>query len=86
MQNIYMLKVREVKMNVMQIKEAAHGVLAASGWRERAKCLSALMNAALTGEPCRVLARVLICSYYVNLVFSEIEVWQQVSDQGAEDV
>lgn len=80
MHNIFLVKVREVRLNVMQIKDAARGVLFASGWRERAKCFSALVTAALTGEPCRAIARVLICSYYVNLVFSEIEVWQKVSD------
>jgi hypothetical protein len=67
-----------VVQNVREVKEAASDVTHSNTGRERWKAFGRTCNVLLTGEPARILARLLICSYYINLVFSELEAWQQL--------
>lgn len=60
-----------IRQNTADIKAAAHDVAV----YKDSRTLGRLVRLALTGEWARLMARLLICCYYLNLVFSEVELW-----------
>ncbi|WIA30441.1 hypothetical protein OEZ86_000525 [Tetradesmus obliquus] len=71
-------KIREVKQNASEVKEAAQEFATAGVGRRRWGAASRLLDALFAGEAARMLARLLICLYYVNLAYADIEMWQHL--------
>jgi hypothetical protein len=66
-----------ISRNVQELRELAEDVAHSDTSGQRWKNLKQMLAVALTGEPARMLARFMICSYYINVVFAEIEAWQR---------
>lgn len=81
----YAKKASAVTENLKDIQAAAAEVAHSSDHNERWSKLKALLRTAVTGEPARILARILICAYYVNVVYDEVETWLHLrqTQQGA---
>lgn len=60
-----------LRQNTADIKAALQD---ASVYRDR-RSLGRLVHLAITGEIARLIARLLICFYYLNLFFNEVETW-----------
>lgn len=57
---------------------AAHDLAASGGSGEVLTGCSRLLHVVLTGEPARIAARLLIVSYYINLVYTQLETWHMI--------
>lgn len=68
-------KLKDVQNNFREVKGAATCVVAAQSSRQRLSAVSNLLALLFTGEPARIIARLLICSYYINIVYSRVEAW-----------
>lgn len=60
-----------LRQNTADIKSALHD---ASIYRDR-RTVSRLVHLAVTGEIARLVARFLVCCFFINMVYSEIETW-----------
>jgi hypothetical protein len=68
-------KIRAVKTNASNVKEAAQELAAAGAGRQRWAAASRLLDALFAGETARLIARLLICFYYINAAYTDIESW-----------
>jgi hypothetical protein len=68
-------KLQDVKKNVSDVKEAAKEFAAAGASRQRRAAGTKLLDAVFAGEAARMLARLLICCYFINLAYADIEIW-----------
>ena len=60
-----------LRQNTADIKAAYQD---AATYRDK-RTLGRLIHLAVTGEVARLIARFLICCFYLNLVYSEVETW-----------
>jgi hypothetical protein len=68
-------KFKYVKRNVTDVKEAAQEFATAGAGRGRWAAGARLLDALFAGEEARMLARLLICFYYINLAYADVEIW-----------
>jgi hypothetical protein len=68
-------KLKDVKKDASDVKEAAQEFAAAGASRQRRAAATRLLDAVFAGEAARMLARLLICCYFINLAYADIEIW-----------
>jgi Flp pilus assembly protein TadB len=68
-------KLQDVKKNASDVKEAAQKFAAAGASRQCRAAATRLLDAVFAAEAARMLARLLICCYFINLAYADIEIW-----------
>jgi hypothetical protein len=68
-------KLKDVKKNASDVRDAAQEFAAAGASRQRRAAATRLLDAVFAGEAARMLARLLICCYFINLAYADIEIW-----------
>lgn len=63
-----------LRQNTLELRSALQD---AAVYRDR-RSLSRLVQLALTGEVARLFARFLVCCFYLNMVYSEVETWSHM--------